>query len=59
MGTRLDGKAAIVTGAGTSAHSDRGVGLGRAISIVLAREGASVLLVDKSAGNAEDTLRGV
>ena len=59
MGARLEGKVAIVTGAGTSANSERSVGLGRAISIVLAREGASVLLVDKSAGNAEDTLRGV
>lgn len=59
MGARLDGKVAIVTGAGTSAHSEHSVGLGRAISIVLARQGASVLLVDKSAENAEDTLRGV
>ena len=59
MGSRLQGKVAIVTGAGTSAHSEHSVGLGRAISIVLAREGASVLLVDKSIANAEDTLRGV
>ncbi|HEY0959050.1 MAG TPA: SDR family oxidoreductase [Novosphingobium sp.] len=56
MGSRVAGKVAIVTGAGTSAHSETSVGIGRAISIVLAREGASVLLVDKSRANAEDTL---
>ena len=45
MGDRLQGKAAIVTGGGGAAGG--GVGIGKAISVVLAREGASVLLVDK------------
>lgn len=56
MAGRLDGKVAIVTGAGTSAHSPTSVGIGRAIALVLAREGAAVLLVDKNAANAHDTL---
>jgi NAD(P)-dependent dehydrogenase (short-subunit alcohol dehydrogenase family) len=52
---RLDGKVAIVTGAG-SGGADAGVGIGQAISTVLAREGASVLLFDKEAARAEATL---
>jgi NAD(P)-dependent dehydrogenase (short-subunit alcohol dehydrogenase family) len=54
VGGRLDGKVAIVTGAGTDGP---GVGIGRAISIVLGREGASVILMDKVAERAEETLR--
>jgi NAD(P)-dependent dehydrogenase (short-subunit alcohol dehydrogenase family) len=53
MGGRVEGKVAIVTGAGTSAP---GVGTGKAISVTLAREGASVLLVDMFPERAEETL---
>jgi NAD(P)-dependent dehydrogenase (short-subunit alcohol dehydrogenase family) len=54
---RLNGKVAIVTGAGGAPGP--GLGIGKAISIVLAREGASVLLVDKIAENAEATLHAI
>jgi NAD(P)-dependent dehydrogenase (short-subunit alcohol dehydrogenase family) len=53
MDGRVAGKVAIVTGAGSSGP---GVGVGKAISVVLAREGAEVLLVDKVAERAEETL---
>ena len=42
---RLGGKVAIVTGAGATGRGDF-VGIGQAISILFARHGASVLLVD-------------
>ncbi len=54
MAGRVSGKIAIVTGAGSSGH---GVGIGAAISIVLAREGASVLLVDRVTERAGETRR--
>jgi NAD(P)-dependent dehydrogenase (short-subunit alcohol dehydrogenase family) len=54
MAGRLDGKVAIVTGAG-SAGSAPGAGIGQAISMAMAREGASVLLVDKDGDRAEAT----
>ncbi len=50
---RLEGKVAIVTGAGSRAE---GIGNGRATAILFAREGAKVLLVDNSANAAELTL---
>ncbi len=50
---RLSGKVAIVTGAGSSGP---GFGTGKATSILLAREGAKVLLVDAVASRAEETL---
>lgn len=50
---RLEGKVAIVTGAGSRGP---GVGTGKAASILLAREGAKVLLVDRVAAQAEETL---
>ena len=50
---RLEGKVAIVTGAGSSGP---GVGTGKAASILFAREGAKVLLVDQDPGHAEETL---
>jgi NAD(P)-dependent dehydrogenase (short-subunit alcohol dehydrogenase family) len=51
----LEGKVAIVTGAG-SGGPDAGVGIGQAISTVLAREGASVLLMDRDGSRAQATL---
>ena len=54
-GTRLSGKVAIVTGAGATGSGDF-VGIGQAISILFARHGASVLLVDRDEQNAETTL---
>ena len=53
---RLEGKIAIVTGAGSSGP---GVGTGKATATLFAREGASVLLVDRSAAQAEETLRDI
>lgn len=50
---RLEGKVGIVTGAGSSGQ---GVGTGRATSILFAREGAKVLLVDRVHRSAEETL---
>ena len=50
---RLEGKVAIVTGAGSSGP---GVGTGKAISVLFAREGCSVLLVDNERARAEETL---
>ncbi len=52
-GKKLDGKIAIVTGAGSSGP---GLGTGKAISILLAREGAKVVLVDKFQDRAQETL---
>ncbi|MBO0731632.1 MAG: SDR family oxidoreductase, partial [Acidimicrobiaceae bacterium] len=50
---RVEGKVAIVTGAGSTPGP--GVGTGKAISVALAREGASVLLVDLHPERAEET----
>jgi NAD(P)-dependent dehydrogenase (short-subunit alcohol dehydrogenase family) len=52
---RVEGKAAIVTGAGSTPGP--GVGTGRATAIVLAREGARVLLADVHVERAEETRR--
>ncbi|GIW13937.1 MAG: dehydrogenase [Tepidiforma sp.] len=54
MAGRLQGKVAIVTGAGSR---DDGVGNGRAIAVLFAREGARVLLVDRRLSAAEVTAR--
>jgi NAD(P)-dependent dehydrogenase (short-subunit alcohol dehydrogenase family) len=48
---RIEGKACIVTGAGS--------GIGRATAIRLAEEGGRVLCVDLSAETAEETARGI
>jgi NAD(P)-dependent dehydrogenase (short-subunit alcohol dehydrogenase family) len=53
---RVEGKVAIVTGAGSSGA---GLGIGQAISMALAREGASVLLMDKDAERAQATIDGL
>ena len=50
---RLEGKVAIVTGAGSSGE---GIGNGKATSVLFAREGAKVLLVDAVRERAEETL---
>jgi len=51
---RLEGKVAIVTGAGSSSE---GIGNGKAASILFAREGAKVLLVDFQEDRARETLQ--
>ena len=50
---RLDGKVAIVTGAGSSGP---GIGNGKATAVLFAREGAKILLVDVVVERAEETL---
>lgn len=50
---RVEGKVAIVTGAGSTPGP--GVGTGKATAVVLAREGARVLLVDLHGERAEET----
>ncbi|MCH8989367.1 MAG: SDR family oxidoreductase [Chloroflexi bacterium] len=54
-GNRLEGKVAIVTGAGATGSGDF-VGIGQAISLLFTRQGAKVLLVDRDQKNAEITL---
>lgn len=54
MAGRVAGKVALVTGAGSSGP---GYGTGKAISVTLAREDASVALVDNVPERAEETLR--
>jgi NAD(P)-dependent dehydrogenase (short-subunit alcohol dehydrogenase family) len=51
---RLDGKVAVVTGAGST--PGQGIGTGKATAVVMAREGASVLLVDLYQERAAETL---
>ena len=51
---RLEGKVAIITGAGSSGP---GIGNGKATSLLFAREGAKVLLVDATLERAEETQR--
>ncbi|MBH40898.1 MAG: short-chain dehydrogenase [Chloroflexi bacterium] len=51
-GRRLEGKRAIVTGAGSRAA---GIGNGRAAAILFALEGACVLLVDRDLSAVEET----
>ena len=50
---RLEGKVAIITGAGSSGE---GIGNGKATAVLFAREGAKVLLVDAVKDRAEETL---
>lgn len=54
MGERMRGKAIIVTGAGSIGP---GIGNGKASSILYAREGGRVLLVDRDLTAAEETRR--
>ena len=53
MGNRLEGKVAIVTGAGSSGP---GWGNGKAAAVVFAREGAKILAVDRDEIAATETL---
>ncbi len=57
-GHRLAGKVSVVTGAGATGTSDF-VGIGQATSILLARQGARVLLMDLDQRNAETTLAAI
>ena len=57
-GHRLAGKVAIVTGAGATGSSDF-AGIGQATSILFARQGARVLLMDLYQLNAETTLAAI
>ena len=52
-GSRLAGKVAIVTGAGTATDVD---GTGQAMAILFARHGAKVIVADMSEENARKTL---
>ena len=53
MAGRLQGKAAVVVGAGQTPGET--IGNGRAMAVLFAREGASVLCVDRIADRAEET----
>ena len=54
MGSRLEGKVAVVIGAGSSGP---GWSNGKAVAAAYAREGAAVLAVDFDHGRAEETAR--
>jgi NAD(P)-dependent dehydrogenase (short-subunit alcohol dehydrogenase family) len=53
MAGRLEGKAAVVVGAGQTPGET--IGNGRAMAILFAREGADVLCVDRDLARAEET----
>ena len=53
MTGRLDGKRAVVVGAGQTPGET--IGNGRATAVLFAREGAQVVLVDRHADSAEET----
>jgi len=57
-GHRLEGKVAVVTGAGATGSDDL-AGIGQATSILFARQGARVVLMDRDQRNAETTLAAV
>ena len=52
---RVEGKVALVTGAGQV--DGPGIGTGKAAAILLARHGASMVLVDRERARAEQTLK--
>ena len=54
MTGRLDGKVAVVVGAGQTPGDT--IGNGRATAILFAREGAHVIAVDRRAESAEETV---
>lgn len=53
-GNRVEGKVAIITGAGSSAE---GIGNGKAMALILALNGAKVALVDWNPDAAEETAK--
>ncbi len=55
MAGRVEGKVAIVTGAGQTPGAT--IGNGRATAILLAREGAHVVVVDRDASSAAETVK--
>lgn len=55
LADRLKDKVAIVTGSGT--REGDGIGVGRAIATLMAREGSRVLVADRDGSNAEVTAR--
>jgi NAD(P)-dependent dehydrogenase (short-subunit alcohol dehydrogenase family) len=55
MGERLEGKRAVVVGAGQTPGDT--IGNGRAMAVLFAREGARVLCVDRVLDRAEETVR--
>ena len=54
----MEGKVAVVTGAGATGSDDL-AGIGQATSILFARQGAKVVLMDRDQRNAETTLAAV
>src|SRR5262245_14365446 len=54
MAGRVEGKAALVMGAGQTPGET--VGNGRAVAVVLAREGARVVVADRDLAAAEETV---
>ncbi len=56
---RLDGKALLVAGGGADGPPNKGeslaIGNGRAIAILCAREGARVVVTDRSLASARET----
>lgn len=54
MAKRVEGKAAIVVGGGQTPGNT--IGNGRATAIVLAREGARVIVADRDLGSAQETV---
>lgn len=56
MGQRLEGRVAIVTGAGSVGS---GWGNGRATAVLFAREGAKVLVVDRDLTTTEETVAAI
>jgi NAD(P)-dependent dehydrogenase (short-subunit alcohol dehydrogenase family) len=54
---RMQGKVAVVTGAGQS--EGQGMGNGRATAIAFAREGATVLLADRDEASARETAEAI
>ena len=55
MAARLEGKTAVVVGAGQTPGET--IGNGRATAILFAREGARVLCIDRDLASAEETVQ--